>query len=135
MSEVNAENSNKKKGLGRGLGSLLGGGDAAEGMASKTRADNVDTHLNTQNRPIQNFTGSAAAVKPSSAASSQPAAGNAPINTEGKVWQVAIDKLASGEFQPRQHFEKESLQGLAQSIKENGILSPIIARKIGRAHV
>lgn len=127
MSDLNAESSNKKKGLGRGLGSLLGGGPAAEGMASKTKAEGVDSHLNIQNKPATNFAG--ATAKPTAAPAQSPAA-PAPINTEGKVWQVAIDKLASGQFQPRQTFEKESLQQLAQSIKENGILQPIIARKI-----
>lgn len=135
MSDLNAENSNKKKGLGRGLGSLLGGGPAAEGMASKTMADNLDTQKVIQNKPAQNFAGATAkpvSAQPTSvAATPAPApAAAAPINTEGKVWQVAIDKLASGQFQPRKSFEKESLQQLAQSIKENGILQPIIARKI-----
>lgn len=135
MSDLNAENTNKKKGLGRGLGSLLGGGPAAEGMASKTMADNLDTQKVIQNKPAQNFAGATAkpvGAQPTPAAATPaptPAAA-APINTEGKVWQVAIDKLASGQFQPRKSFEKESLQQLAQSIKENGILQPIIARKI-----
>lgn len=112
MSELNAENSNKKKGLGRGLGSLLGGSASNEGMASKTTVDTLATQMTTQERPL---------TTPTAAP---------PLNTEGKVWQVAIDKLASGEFQPRQHFEKQSLQELSQSIKENGILQPIIARKV-----
>lgn len=132
MSDLNAESSNKKKGLGRGLGSLLGGGPAAEGMASKTMADALDTQTVIQNKPAQNFVG--ATAKPTQApVAATPAAAPvaaAPINTEGKVWQVAIDKLVSGQFQPRKSFEKEALQELAQSIKENGILQPIIARKI-----
>jgi len=136
MSDLNAESSNKKKGLGRGLGSLLGGGPAAEGMASKTMADNLDTQKVIQNKPAQNFAGataSTAASQSAPAVAATPAATptvTAPINTEGKVWQVSIDKLASGQFQPRKSFEKEALQELAQSIKENGILQPIIARKI-----
>ena len=123
MSDLNAESSNKKKGLGRGLGSLLGGGPTAEGMASKTMADVLDTQTVIQNKPAQNFAG--ATAKSASAPTAAP-----PINTEGKVWQVAIDKLVSGQFQPRKSFEKEALQELALSIKANGILQPIIARKI-----
>lgn len=117
MSDINAESSNKKKGLGRGLGSLLGGGPAVEAL---------DTHVGIQAKPTQNFVGATAKPTPVVVAPA-PAA---PINTEGKVWQVAIDKLSSGQFQPRRTFEKEALQGLAQSIKENGILQPIIARKV-----
>jgi len=129
MSDLNAENPNKKKGLGRGLGSLLGGGPAAEGMASKTIADNLDTQMNTQ-KPTPNFAGATAKPAAAIVVPTPASAPIAPINTEGKVWQVAIDKLMSGQFQPRKSFEKEALQDLAQSIKENGILSPIIARKI-----
>ena len=125
MSDINAEHSNKKKGLGRGLGSLLGGHNSSEGMASKTIAQDVDSHLNIQTKPNQTFAGASVAPKPSPTSTT-----GAPVNTEGKVWQVAIDKLSSGEFQPRQHFEKSSLQELSQSIKENGILQPIIARKV-----
>jgi ParB family chromosome partitioning protein len=123
MSEVNHESSNKKKGLGRGLGSLLGGNSEGEGMHSKTVAQGVDSHLNIQTKPASNYLGASAAPK-----SASPAA--APLNTEGKVWQVAIDKLSSGQYQPRQHFDKVSLQELSQSIQQNGILQPIIARKI-----
>ncbi|WP_413289474.1 ParB/RepB/Spo0J family partition protein [Bdellovibrio sp. HCB337] len=133
MSDLNAESSNKKKGLGRGLGSLLGGGPAAEGMASKTMADGLDTHASNQTKPAQNFAGASAKPAPAAQTSAPAAAAPvaaAPINTEGKVWQVAIDKLASGQYQPRKSFEKEALQSLAQSIKENGILQPIIARKV-----
>lgn len=118
MSNLTPESANKKKGLGRGLGSLLGGDSPT--MQSDTQTTNrpqMTTHLNTQ------------VAAPSGV--SAPTVQANQVNTEGKVWQVAIDKLVSGEYQPRQNFKKESLQDLAQSIKENGILQPIIARKSG----
>src|SRR6185312_16829864 len=52
------------------------------------------------------------------------------ISAEARVWQVPIDKLSQGQFQPRAHFEKAKLEELAQSIKEHGILQPIVARKM-----
>lgn len=143
MSDLNAEVPNKKKGLGRGLGSLLGGGPTAEGMASKTTADILDSHLTTQSTHQPQKIAQQAPQKnvvavPQPAVENNVAVGQQkgaalvaqPINTEGKVWQVSIDKLSSGQFQPRKAFEKEPLQELAQSIKENGILQPIIARKV-----
>lgn len=42
---------------------------------------------------------------------------------------LAIEQLCSGTYQPRKHFKPEALQELAQSIKTNGIVQPIIARK------
>lgn len=109
MSELINENSNKsKRGLGRGLGSLLGGANETsapqEASMSAPRAANLV------------------------AAHAAPPPAAAPM-TEGRVWQVGIDKLRSGAFQPRKTFEKEPLQELAQSIRENGILQPIIVRK------
>lgn len=50
-------------------------------------------------------------------------------NTENKIWNIAIDKLVPGVYQPRKNFEKESLNELANSIKENGIIQPITVRR------
>ena len=43
---------------------------------------------------------------------------------------VAIDKLAPGRLQPRHRFEEEELEALAASIRENGILQPILVRPL-----
>ena len=46
--------------------------------------------------------------------------------------QVSIELLHQGHYQPRQHFDKEKLQELAESIKStDGLLQPIVARPIG----
>ena len=42
---------------------------------------------------------------------------------------VSISSLIRGKFQPRKNFDKESLAELSQSIKERGIIQPIIVRK------
>ncbi|WP_042478388.1 ParB/RepB/Spo0J family partition protein [Bacillus ndiopicus] len=54
------------------------------------------------------------------------------VQQEGNVQQIAIDKLVANPFQPRKLFQDEALEELAQSIKEHGIIQPIIARKKGR---
>ena len=41
---------------------------------------------------------------------------------------VAIELLEPNPFQPRKHFSKDSLRELADSIKDRGILQPIIVR-------
>lgn len=51
------------------------------------------------------------------------------IPVESRVWNIAIDKIVPGIFQPRKTFEKEKIEELAQSIRENGILQPIAVRK------
>ncbi len=120
MSDLSNENSNKKARLGRGLGSLLGGGDGNLGKtisdsapsapaASAPKMTTQTTQVNTQVAPTV------------------PAAPQVPV--EARIWQVSIDKMVPSEFQPRSHFEKEKLEELAASIKQNGILQPIVARK------
>ena len=40
--------------------------------------------------------------------------------------EVEIDRLVPGRFQPRQDFAAEALEGLAASIREQGIVQPIV---------
>ena len=66
----------KKKGLGRGLSSLIG---------------------DTKNSSVKN--------------------------------KISISEVVRGKFQPRKIFNKESLEELSNSIKERGVVQPIIVRK------
>ena len=43
--------------------------------------------------------------------------------------KVPISDLVSNKFQPRKTFDEESLKDLTNSIKERGIIQPIIVRK------
>ncbi len=43
---------------------------------------------------------------------------------------IPTDLIRTNPFQPRMDFEKESLQELADSFKEKGVLEPIIVRKL-----
>ena len=49
--------------------------------------------------------------------------------TEININKALISDLQSNKFQPRKLFDKESLQDLTNSIKERGIIQPIIVRK------
>ena len=49
--------------------------------------------------------------------------------TEINVNKISISDLLSNKFQPRKTFDEDSLQDLANSIKERGIIQPIIVRK------
>jgi ParB family chromosome partitioning protein len=50
-------------------------------------------------------------------------------NAEMNVNKVAISDLLSNKLQPRKLFDEDSLQDLSNSIKERGIIQPIIVRK------
>ena len=44
---------------------------------------------------------------------------------------VEISKLKAGEYQPRTEFDEEALKALSASIKEKGVLQPLIVRRCG----
>lgn len=52
------------------------------------------------------------------------------VEEEGEqVKEVAITKIRPNPYQPRREFDEAALQELADSIKEHGIISPLIVRK------
>ena len=44
-----------------------------------------------------------------------------------KLEKIAVKDIRTNPFQPRKVFDQEKLEELAQSIKENGLIQPIIA--------
>lgn len=48
---------------------------------------------------------------------------------ENEVKELPINELRVNPYQPRKTFNEESLQELAQSIKEHGVIQPIIVKK------
>ena len=50
---------------------------------------------------------------------------------EGNVFLCALERIFPQKGQPRQHFDNQKLDELAQSIKEHGLLEPLVVRKKG----
>ena len=46
--------------------------------------------------------------------------------------QIPLDLLQRGKYQPRQDMHNEALEELAQSIKKQGVMQPIVVRPVGR---
>ncbi len=91
-----------KPALGRGLGALLGGASP-----------------------------SAKSVFPAAAPSTTTTVPAAPIDERERVQRVPLDRVRPCPFQPRKDFTQETLQELADSIKEQGIIQPLIVRNKG----
>ena len=51
-------------------------------------------------------------------------------NKENEQVKLPIQNLISGKFQPRKHFDQTELDELAESIRSNGILQPILVRPL-----
>lgn len=48
----------------------------------------------------------------------------------GALREISIERLRSGVHQPRQHFDEAALDALAESIKAQGIVEPLIVRVV-----
>ena len=48
-----------------------------------------------------------------------------------EVVDLYLDDIIPNRFQPREVFNEEALRELSASIKEHGVIQPIIVRKIG----
>ena len=49
---------------------------------------------------------------------------------DGQLEQISVDILQRGQYQPRQHIADEALQELSDSIKQHGVMQPIVIRKV-----
>ena len=101
----------RKTGLGRGLGSLISGGVSKSGVATETIEKSTSIK--------------AAAIK----ANSKPESGAPP--SLGYV-ELAIAAIEPNPFQPRRDFVEAQLNELAESIRSEGLLQPIVVRKAGK---
>ncbi len=110
--ETNKDSQNKKR-LGRGIASLLGSVNRPE-MASENPVNQVNAPSKNEYPNKNQVTSTTPALE---------------VPLENRIWNVSVDKLVPGIYQPRKNFNKESIAELASSIKENGILQPLTARK------
>lgn len=56
---------------------------------------------------------------------------NIQSNIRSQVVELYVDDIIPNRFQPREVFDDKALQELAASIKEHGVIQPIIVRKLG----
>lgn len=47
-----------------------------------------------------------------------------------RVSDIMVDYIKPGKYQPRQHFDVTEIENLASSIRENGLLQPILVRRV-----
>ncbi len=93
----------KKRGLGRGLGDL-----------------GLNELLNDLNA-----SSTAVAAAPMDMPTATTSEGD---KKEGRLAQLSLTSIHPGKYQPRKHIDEEALQELAQSIRAQGIIQPIVVR-------
>ena len=102
----------KKKGLGRGLDALMQKGTSPAQNAPAPR------------KPV-------APAKKKATAKKTPVTPPPPAPSAAKEGnlEVAVHLITANPYQPRERFEEEALEELTQSIREMGILSPLLVRQ------
>jgi ParB family chromosome partitioning protein len=53
------------------------------------------------------------------------------MNSDNNVVQIPIEDLVPNRFQPRINFDEKALNDLANSIKQHGIIQPLVVRRLG----
>jgi len=101
----------KKRGLGRGLDALLGGGAKPVDVST----DEHDGQSDGAGAETQSSDG-------------RDRASDASASSD--LREIPIDLLQRGKYQPRTDMHQDSLQELANSIKAQGVLQPIVVRQI-----
>lgn len=111
------------RGLGRGLSALISENYTPAPVAVPVPDSQSDSKNVTP----------ASSAKASAAPSSAPASATAPVSKSTKDTQSGIDtllleQLVQGKYQPRSQFNEQALAELAESIRRNGVMQPIIVR-------
>mgnify|MGYP005793488429 CR=1 FL=1 len=52
------------------------------------------------------------------------------VNLEQNILQIPIDEIIPNRFQPRLNFDDQGLEELANSIKQHGIIQPLVLRRV-----
>ena len=95
----------KKRGLGRGLEALLGGNKAPAAAEAETP---VSARGNTPTVP-------------------EPAVAGA---VDGTLRHLPVEFIQPGKYQPRMDLRPEALEELANSIRAQGVMQPIVVRPV-----
>ncbi|MFD5750871.1 ParB/RepB/Spo0J family partition protein [Streptomyces sp. NPDC127033] len=129
--------SERRRGLGRGLGALIpaapqeqpvatsGVTTASPGTASVLTADRGVAAAKVTSLPTATVSPESEAVAP------EPEAAPALAVAGAHFAEVPIDSITPNPRQPREVFDEDALAELVTSIKEVGLLQPVVVRQVG----
>ena len=63
-----------------------------------------------------------------------PKVSDAPAAAAGTPTELALERLRPGKYQPRTRMDEGSLYELAESIRSQGVMQPILVRPVGAGH-
>lgn len=117
-----------KQALGRGLGALIGGGS---GRSTPPKTD-APAPAKAEAAPAVAPPPAAKPATPPPAAESpsEPGRESEPVAAGDRVQRIALGKVSPSPLQPRREFGGEPLRELMESIREHGIIQPLIVREV-----
>jgi ParB family chromosome partitioning protein len=107
-----------KRGLGRGLSALIPEGDL-DLLSGFARGTIAPAPL-----PVSSSDGT-------SPPATAPAPAPATSDWNGAVRYLPVSRIEANPFQPRQVFSEIELEDLASSLREHGVLQPVLVRPLG----
>ncbi len=114
--------SDRRRGLGRGLGALIPTAPGTGGAAPTS----------TGPSPVDVLIPGRAAVQDAGADTAAGGTDEQPAPVAGAQFaEVALDAITPNPRQPREVFEEEALAELVHSLREVGVLQPIVVRPLG----
>lgn len=132
----------KKRGLAanRGLDALLGSIKKEKAITAAALRDDVQTAREESSEP------SSEPAKPTAAVAKKPVARKKPVTSKAAVAketvasdisdeemtlvQMSVERLQAGKYQPRRDMSETALAELASSIKQHGVMQPIVIRPL-----
>lgn len=105
-----------RQSLGRGLGSLLGENNSSGETEKKVVPQIAPVAQKIVQAPV--------------AIPQQPNVEIQQIPADQRIWKLAIEKVQPNKAQPRRTFAPEFIKELSDSIKEKGIIQPIVVRQL-----
>jgi ParB family chromosome partitioning protein len=114
----------KSSALGKGLGALLSSAVPVQPVPVSSAAP---------------ATGATAFDHGTQSASANPAPSSSSSETANKdrhpgISLAHVDDIVENQFQPRRQFDEKALQELSDSIKTNGIIQPLVVRKVASGY-
>lgn len=137
----------KRARMGRNLDALLGGA-SRERVSSATAGQDTSATSKVSENPVtpvadnddttapqvaEKSTLTAAPVSISSDSTSQTEPETSEANTADRLQVIGVSQIRRGTYQPRRLFDQELLQELADSIKEQGMIQPVLVRRFAGA--
>ncbi|ACV07646.1 ParB/RepB/Spo0J family partition protein [Kytococcus sedentarius] len=151
----------QRRGLGRGLGALIpqeDGGNRPRDVYWPKRDESPAVSGDSAGRDQDAERGAPRAASAAGTASNQGpsepkgsastggtrrgtggsavTASNEPADTGigARLVELAVDEIVPNPRQPREVFDEDDLQELAHSIRELGVMQPVVVRRVGEAH-